>query len=106
MNRDDLIREFWKVAKNHKYTQPYSAAAHHLINLLTTKETNMFVPKKSVEKEVTLSFDQNGCTLMVEGVRVLSLRGSEVVLHKFVSSTVTGLDVYPETGHVRTRVEL
>lgn len=105
MNRDDLIREFWKVAKNHKYTQPYSAAAHHLINLLTTKETNMFVPKKSVEKEVTLSFDQNGCTLIVEGVRVLSLRGSEVVLHKYVSEEATGLRVHPKMGYVHTVVE-
>ncbi len=106
MNRNELIREFWKVAKHSGSEKPYTTAAHHLINILTTKETNMFVPKKSVEKEVTLSFDQNGCTLMVEGVRVLSLQGSEVVLHKFVSSTVTGLDVYPGTGHIRTRVEL
>lgn len=106
MNREELIREFWKVAKNRKYAQPYSAAAHHLINLLTTKETNMFVPKKSIQKEVTLSFDEKGCTLLVEGVRILSLQENEVVLHKFVSPNVTGLNVHPETRHVRTRVEL
>ena len=34
MKREDLIREFWKVAKHSGSEKPYTTAAHHLINLL------------------------------------------------------------------------
>ena len=106
MRREDLIREFWKKAKNPTCVgQPYTAAIHHVIDLLTSKESTVFVPKKSCEHEVTLDFNNRGCTLQVDGVNVLSLRGDKVVLHTYVSGDVTGLSVHPKMGFVNTVVE-
>ena len=105
MKREDLIREFWKVAKSGKYDNPYTTAAHHLINLMETGGPAMFVAKKSREHEVTLNFNDRGCTVLVDGVNVLSLRGDCVILHKYVSEDATGLRVHPKFGYVHTEVE-
>ncbi len=105
MNRNELIREFWKVAKHSGSEKPYTTAAHHLINLMETGGHPMFVAKKSREHEVTLNFNDRGCTVLVDGVSVLSFRGDKVVLHKYVSEEATGLQVHHKFGYVHTEVE-
>lgn len=105
MKREDLVREFWKVAKHNASGQPYTAAVHHVINLMETGGHPMFVAKKSREHEVTLNFNDRGCTVLVDGVSVLSFRGDKVILHKYVSEEATGLQVHHQFGYVHTEVE-
>ena len=107
MTRDQIVKEFWKKAKNPKFQtgQHYTNAVHHIIDLMQREEVRtMFVPEKAKEREVKLMFDREGCTVTIEGIKVVSFRGDEVILHKYVSSEVTGLRVSRE-GIALVRVE-
>lgn len=105
MTRDQIVREFWKKAKNPKYQsgQHYTNAVHHIIDLLQG-ESNMFVPEKTKEREVKLVFDREGCTVTIEGVKIVSFREDKMILHKYISSEATGLKI-DSNGVVMMRME-
>lgn len=92
MDRDKLVREFWKTAKQMRGQHMYSHALHRVLDLVEG-DKGMFVPVTN-KRQVELKFVGGACHLLVNGVRVLTLENDRVFLARHVGGVGLATDSY------------
>lgn len=92
VERDRLVQEFWKSAKQNRGMHMYSKALHHVLNLVEG-DKGMFVPVID-KRQTELKFAGGACHLLVNGVRVLTLENDRVFLARHVGGVGLATDSY------------